>query len=87
MEDGVYGAVGVLEGDGELEYRNVTELSTLVGGLEFWGFEFLSGEELQSLLLDWLGDSVLVGDMDEDRLPAVAGLSSFILEPNLWSRE
>ena len=35
MELGVYGADGVLEGEGELEYRNVTELSERVGGLWF----------------------------------------------------
>ena len=35
MELGVYGADGVLEGEGELEYRNVTELSNRVGGLWF----------------------------------------------------
>lgn len=86
MEDGVYGADGALEGDGELEYRNVTELSTLVGGLRFRDLDSLSGEELQSLLFDWLGDCDL-GDTDEDRLPAVAELSSLRLEPNLWSRE
>ena len=33
MELGVYGADEVLEGEGELEYRNVTALPSLVGGL------------------------------------------------------
>jgi hypothetical protein len=53
MEHGVYGADGVLEGEGELEYRNVTELSKRVGGLWWFSdFDDRSGGELQSLLFD-----------------------------------
>lgn len=76
MELGVYGADGVLEGEGELEYRNVTELSKRVGGLSLRGFDGRSGGELQSLLFDWPGERVLVGDTDVERAPVVE-LSSF----------